>query len=318
MSDILFPAGMIVERPDLNIEMMQHYAKMWHVEHTLLGKGVFEGSLLGVHTPHIQMGISHYSQAVMSIGDFPEGCVVLHYAANETANASLLYNFHNRSVLPHEVLVLTQSDGYDRITHGGNDFDTVAIKEDLFYKTFYAYFGDTATLENKRFYLKQDKISLFQQIIVSWISYLIHEFPKLSVKPEYEKMESEMLRQIFDCMLPALLSKQRVKFQSKIVRDMLHEHKDEFIDIVTITSELKISESQLHHAFKKEYGITPKKYLLFLRLNAIRKELLLSDPYAATITEIARRYNIFHMNHFSAQYKNTFGETPSQTLHHKR
>ena len=79
MSDILFPAGLIVDCPDLNIEMMRHYAKMWNVDHTLLGKRVFNGSLLGVHTPRIQLGISHFSQRVMSIGDFPDGCVLLHY-----------------------------------------------------------------------------------------------------------------------------------------------------------------------------------------------------------------------------------------------
>ena len=317
MSDILFPAGLIVDRPDLDIEMLQHYATMWNVDHTLLGKEVFNGSLLGVHTPRIQMGISHFSQRVMSIGDFPDGCVVLHYTLNEITNDPL-YNFHNRSILPHEVLILTPGDGYDRVTYGSNRIITVSIKEDLFYKEFYAFFGETASPKNKRFYLKQDKISRFQKNIVSWISYLINEFPKLTVKPEYDRMESEILRQIFDCMLPAPLPKRRVKFQTKIVRDLLHENIDKFIDISTIKSELKISESQLHHEFKKEYGITPKKYLLLLRLNAIRKVLLLSDPNSVTIAEVAYKYNIFQMNHFSAQYKKVFGETPSQTLHTKR
>jgi len=157
MSDMLFPAGLIVDRPDLTIEMMQHYAKMWNIEHTQLGKGVFNGSLLGVHTPRTQIGISHFSQKLMSIGDFPDGCVLLHYRPNEIANTSPLYNFHNRSILAYEVLILTQGDAYDRVTYGSNDIYTIAIKENLFYKEFYAFFGETASLKNKRFYLKQDK-----------------------------------------------------------------------------------------------------------------------------------------------------------------
>ncbi len=309
MSDMLFPAGLIVDRPNLTIKMMQDYAKMW--------KGVFNGSLLGVHTPRIQIGISHYSQGVMTTGDFPDGCVLLHYSVNDMKNDPL-YNFHNRSILPHEVLMLTQSEGYDRMTYSSGDMDTIAIKEDLFYKEFYAFFGEAASLKSKRFYLKQDKVSLFHQIIVSWISYLINEFPKLTVKPEYDKIESEILRRLFDCMVPVPLLKKRKKFQTKIVRDLLYENIDNFIDISTITSELNISESQLHHAFKKEYGITPKKYLQLLRLNAIRKVLLLSDPNSVTIEEVVYKYNIFHMGHFSAQYKNIFGETPSQTLHHHK
>ena len=78
MSDIIFPAGSIIDFPDLDLEVMQHYAKMWNVEHTQMGKGLFEGSLMGVHTPRIQIGISHFSHAIMTQGSFPEGCIMLH------------------------------------------------------------------------------------------------------------------------------------------------------------------------------------------------------------------------------------------------
>ncbi len=30
MSDILFPAGFIIDYPGLDIEMMQHYGSMWN------------------------------------------------------------------------------------------------------------------------------------------------------------------------------------------------------------------------------------------------------------------------------------------------
>ena len=318
MSDILFPSGLILDYPGLNIEMMQHYAKMWNIEYTLLGKGVFKGNLWAVHTPRIQIGISHFSQALMTKANFPKGCVLIHYAVSEITNTTSLYNFQNRSVLPHEVLILTKKDDYDRVTYGDRDMASISIKEDLFYKEFYAFFGETASLKNKRFYLKQDKISRFHQLIASWISYLINEFPKLTVKPEYDRIESEILHEVFDCIVSAPLVKKRKKFQTKIVRDLLNEHKDEPIDISTILSELNISKSQLHHVFKKEYGITPKKYLQVLRFNAIRRILLLSDPNSVTIEEVVYKYNIFHMSHFSAQYKNIFGETPSQTLHHHK
>jgi hypothetical protein len=79
VSDILFPAGFTVDLPRLDMEKMQYYAKMWDVEHKQMSKGVFEGSLRGVHTPRIQMAISHYSHTIMTRGSFPEGCIVLYY-----------------------------------------------------------------------------------------------------------------------------------------------------------------------------------------------------------------------------------------------
>ena len=319
MSDILFPAGFTVDLPQLSVEKMQHYAKMWDVEHTQLGKGVFEGSLFGVHTPRIQMGISHFSHAIMTQGSFPNGGIVLYYSTSGGINDSL-YNFHNRTIAPNEIVIVTDSDELDLLTYNAIDLHTIVIEKNLFHKTFYTFFGETPdiSIQNKRLYLKADKIALFHQTHSAWISYLAEEFPKLANKPEYERIESEILHQLFSCMLISLDTKKRKKFQIKKVRDILHGNIANDMDISTVADKLNIGLSQLHQVFKKEYGVTPKKYLHLLRFNAVKKELLLADPHSTTITNIALKYDFLHMGHFSAGYKQLFGETPSQTLHKKR
>ena len=123
------------------------------------------------------------------------------------------------------------------------------------------------------------------------------------------------VRYIISCRLDM---KKRKKFQIKIVRDLLRKNIKKPIDMDMITNEVNIRRSQLYNAFQKEYGITPKKYLNQLRLNAIKKELLLSDPKSVTVSGIAKKYHFRHMGHFAAGYKQLFGETPSQTLHRKR
>jgi AraC family ethanolamine operon transcriptional activator len=311
MSNIIFSAGLILNLPGLDLEMMQYYAKQWNLEHTKMEKGLFEGSTFAAHTPRIQLAKVYYSQGFMSKGDFPEGCIVLIYSSNNTT-----YNFQNRSILANEIIVLTEGDEINILTSGEIDIHTLVIEEQLFYQAFYDYFGDIprTSLQDKRFCLKADMISVFHQTVHSWTSYLTEEFPTLSVKPEYEKIEFEILRQLFSCMHFTPLEKSRKKFQTKRIRDLLHENIDQEIDISLLTNELNIGESQLHHAFKKEYGITPKKYLQQLRFNAIKKELLLAHPHTNTVSQIAQKYNFFHMGHFSAEYKKLFAETPSQTL----
>ena len=122
----------------------------------------------------------------------------------------------------------------------------------------------------------------------------------------------------FTVDIPRLDMKKRKKFQIETVRDLLHENIDKRVDMAMITSKVNIHSSQLYNAFKKEYGITPKKYLQQLRFNAIKKELLLSDPNSVTVSAIAKKYHFHQMGHFAAGYKQLFGETPSQTLHRKR
>ena len=146
------------------------------------------------------------------------------------------------------------------------------------------------------------------------MDYLMLTFPTLTDKPEYDKIESEILSQLFKCIMFSPLKKDRKKFSIKMVRERLHENIYQDIDLAMIEKEFNISESQLYYAFKSSYGIAPKKYLKMIRLNAVNKELQISDPKHNTVTEIAMKYNFIQMNHFSREYKKTFGQTASETL----
>jgi len=311
MSNIIFSAGFIIDYPSLNIEMMRHYSKMWNLEHTLMGKGHFGGSMFAIHTPRIQLSLAHYSKSLVTQGDFPNGCVVLTYSANEAA-----YTFQNRLMAPYEIIMLSKGDEIDVVTSGVFDAHTIVIEEELFYKELYDFFGEIpqSCLQNKRLIIQSSMISQFHNTVNLWKNYLANELPKLTSAPDYRKIESTILRELFNCLLFTSSVKRRKKFQAKAVRELLHEKVADDIDISKLTRELNISESQLHHAFKKDYGITPKKYLQNLRLNAVRKELLLADAKVATINNIAQKYNFYHMGHFSAEYKKLFSQTPSQTL----
>jgi AraC family ethanolamine operon transcriptional activator len=107
---------------------------------------------------------------------------------------------------------------------------------------------------------------------------------------------------------------ERSGIQIKKARDILHANINERFNSEILTHELGISQRQLQRLFKARYGISPKRYLLNLRINAVRKELLQADPKSATISGIALKYHFFDLNHFSKAYKMLFGELPSQTL----
>ena len=293
MSNIIFPADYILDLSDLNIEMMQYYSKQWSMEHTIMEKGLFKGSISAVHTPRIQLASAYYSQSIMTKGDFPDGCVVLAYPQND-----VIYNFQNRTIKSNEIIVMSKGDEIDILTSGELIMQTIVIEEQLFNQSFYNFFGSIpcTMLNDKRFSIKPDMISVLEKIVGLWSDYLINKFPSQTIQPTYNRIESEILHQLFSCLMFTPTTKKRKKFNTKTVRDLLHSNIDQFIDISDITNELTISESQLHYAFKEDYGITPKKYLQHLRFNAIRKELLLAHPHSAKIVDIAQKYNFFHMS----------------------
>ena len=312
MSNIIFSAGLTINYSDLSMEKVQHYSKKWNLVHEQMGKGVFRGKITVVHTPRIQLAANSYTTGLLTRGDIPKGCILLHsYIPND-----IQYTIQDKSILPNELVVMTQRDKVDRMSSGPFDTHSITIEEQLFQKAFYAFFDETPhfSLKIERFYIKENMISNFHQTISSWIDYLLNTLPELDITPEYEKIESEILSQLFSCIALTSLKKDRKKFHIEMVRDFLHQNIHQDIDLTMITEEFNISESQLHNAFKSNYGISPKKYLQMLRLNAVRKELLLADPKHDTVSEIAMKYNFLSMNHFSDEYKKIFAQTPSQTL----
>lgn len=74
------------------------------------------------------------------------------------------------------------------------------------------------------------------------------------------------------------------------------------------------SERLLRYAFLERFGISPKAYLLAVRLNGVRRELRSADPSTTKIVDVAGRWGFWHMGQFAADYRRLFGELPSETL----
>ena len=71
----------------------------------------------------------------------------------------------------------------------------------------------------------------------------------------------------------------------------------------------------LEHSFKKRFGVTPKKYVKYLRLSRLRENLLNPDEVEGrTVIELASVYGFWHMGQLAADYRNVYGELPSDTL----
>lgn len=97
-------------------------------------------------------------------------------------------------------------------------------------------------------------------------------------------------------------------------RAYMHTHLHELISIEEIAIKHKLSERTLRNYFQDELGISPKQYLIALRLRKIRDELKMLTIKKGVIEETARRFGFHNMAHFAKTYKEFFGELPSETL----
>ena len=74
-----------------------------------------------------------------------------------------------------------------------------------------------------------------------------------------------------------------------------------------------MSVRTLHTIFHKELGTSAMAYLRAIRLERARNELLRGGPHRH-VTDVAMRCGFTHPSRFAQQYRDRFGELPSQTL----
>ena len=104
----------------------------------------------------------------------------------------------------------------------------------------------------------------------------------------------------------------------KLVLDYVHSEPSEEISVADMCTLASCSQSWLERSFKKRFGVTPKKYVKYLRLSRLRENLLHPDEIEGrTVIELASVYGFWHMGQLAADYRSVYGELPSDTLNRR-
>ncbi len=100
--------------------------------------------------------------------------------------------------------------------------------------------------------------------------------------------------------------------------EYIRSHLRDPISLRDLTEVTGTSPSSLLRTFNTHYGVSPMQYVKLLRLEAVRRSLLDSDPLGSTVSGVASEYGFRQMGRFSADYRKVYGELPSVTLRRHR
>jgi transcriptional regulator GlxA family with amidase domain len=89
------------------------------------------------------------------------------------------------------------------------------------------------------------------------------------------------------------------------------------IGITDIAAVSGVAGRTLFKHFKDSYDASPMQYLRTARFDKVR-EALLCAKQADSISAIALRWGFTHLGRFSVEYRQRYGESPSQTLTRRR
>ncbi|MFE4974417.1 AraC family transcriptional regulator [Kitasatospora sp. NPDC056651] len=98
--------------------------------------------------------------------------------------------------------------------------------------------------------------------------------------------------------------------------DYCAEHAGEALSVADIARAARVSLRTLREGFRRHLDTTPLAYLRRVRLDRAHHDLLaIADGRArGTVTEVACRWGFTHLGRFSADYRQAYGRSPSQTL----
>ena len=99
-----------------------------------------------------------------------------------------------------------------------------------------------------------------------------------------------------------------------MAEEFLRASLTEPVTLTDIAAAAGVSVRTLTRLFARRYGMGPMRWLRTLRLDAVRRALLDADPAERSVTEVALRHGFTHLGRFAGQYRERFGETPSDTL----
>lgn len=94
----------------------------------------------------------------------------------------------------------------------------------------------------------------------------------------------------------------------------IEERAGEPIAVSDIAEHVGLGVRSLQQGFGKHVESTPMAYLRHVRLRGTHQALVEGDPSTTSVATIASGWGFFHLGRFAGQYRDAFGEAPSDTL----
>jgi AraC-like DNA-binding protein len=94
----------------------------------------------------------------------------------------------------------------------------------------------------------------------------------------------------------------------------IHGHAADDIGVNDVAASVHLTARAVQYLFRQRLDTTPTEYLRRVRLHRARQELTASRGSRTSVSEIAARWGFAHTGRFAVLYRQTYGESPHNTL----
>ncbi|RZM76661.1 helix-turn-helix domain-containing protein [Leptolyngbya iicbica] len=302
-----------------DIDRMGETLKGWEVSCTQLTRGPFQGMLTFLEQRDLQIYQLRTQQAVQVMGakptsrwlfafplvSFPQAA----YSCDTSLTTDCIFGFDAHREVNHI------SD-----PHGVN-LGCIGVSKSLFEN----YVAQAGRDDLDEAFMKRNVVVPEGTRFAPLVCYLRQLFWHSQQQPELVNayLDAKLIEQD---LLPLLINalKPRESEDSlrlypradivKVAREFMAMNLQRPLTLADICQAVHASKRSLHYGFQDMFGMGPMAFLKVLRLHEIRRILLSAEPKSLQVKEVASTWGFYSMGHFSRDYKQLFGESPSQTL----
>ena len=275
-----------------------------------------ESAVLNLGTIHFNF--NHVSHSLQALGqkqrDFLSFSMILQSSGQHGIES-------NRFITEDYLFGFDVNREADLIFPGGCTYCAVYIQPDTFEAC--AQTMDRLELDNKflscNYAYMPDSFPSLRTYLKQIYDLLIQQSPLLQ-KPDFQQLIVQDFLPLFIASLPTQPEHQTsAKFfrRSKLVKqadDYMRSHMDQALTLTDLCEALGTSTRALCYGFQEMFGISPMAYLKILRLQSSYRVLKATTPGAKTVTDVATQFGFYHLGYFAKDYRQMFGELPSETL----
>ena len=291
----------------------------WAQDYQRLKAGPFSGSLAEVCFGEAQLFVEQTSHALRQICTVPEGYVWFGLPTSE-----------NRCVRINGVAV---QEGRIAVHRGGIDFELITPDQLRFWGIVVR---EQALEDYARQFEREDWVeTLFESPVLGVdeeqkqrVQGLCSRILRHQLENEGATLSPALRQSLTDETLSALFSlvenreglsadgrlgRQRYRVV-ELVDAYVRASSDRLVTVSELCTTLNISRRALQASFQDVLGISPHAYIRAVSLNSVRRHLRSTESPYRSVQDAAAAFGFWHMSQFALDYREMFGERPSETL----
>lgn len=307
----------------LDPEMLMTAIRGAHIEPCLLSSHPLASSIARVSFPAVCLDFASLGPALYVTGEMPADCFTLIFVL-QCPTKGWSFNFG-----------VEHTDGYigffppgaplDAVTPEGYANATLTVPAAVFHAAIACHFPDlpdTILAHGAGVRIGPLAQARLRRQVAALQSALIHDRESFADGIALRLIENELLATFLAALRDGcsqLLPKPSLRTGGRLrrirqARDFIAAHLHRPIYLEDLCAELHLTPRAVENLFHDLLGVNPLTYLRHQRLHGARRTLHQCAPSPGVVKQVALQWGFWHLGRFAGDYRDLFGESPSETL----